>query len=75
MEGELLKLASTNGVWAMLFVVLFLYTIIDSRNREKEYQNVIHENQSIIKELSQKFGVVEDIKKDVCDIKNTLDRF
>lgn len=74
MEQELFKLAAGNGVWAALFVALFLYTIYDSRHREKNYQTVIHENQSIIKELSTKFGVVEDIKQDVSYIKDELKR-
>jgi len=74
MEQELFKLAAGNGIWAALFVLLFLYTIYDSRNREKNYQCVIEENQSIIKELSNKFGVVEDIKNDVSYIKDELKR-
>ena len=74
MEQELFKLAAGNSLWAALFVVLFLYTIYDSRHREKNYQTVIHENQGIIKELSNKFGVVEDIKNDVSYIKDELKR-
>lgn len=74
MEQELFKLDSGNGVWAALFVVLFLHTIYDSRHREKNYQCVIHEKQVIIKELSSKFIVVETIQKDVCDIKDELKR-
>ena len=74
MEQELFKLAAGNSLWAALFVVLFLYTIYDSRHREKNYQVVIHENQNIISELSNKFGVVEDIKQDVCYIKDEFKR-
>lgn len=76
MEQELFKLAAGNGIWSALFVVLFLYTIYDSRNREKRYekredsyQEAIYENQTIIKELSRKFDLVESIHKDVRDIK------
>ncbi|MDR7870297.1 MAG: BhlA/UviB family holin-like peptide [Tissierellaceae bacterium] len=74
MEQELFKLAAGNSLWAALFVSLFLYTIYDSRHREKQYQTVIHENQNIIKELSVKFGVVEDIQSDVSYIKDELKR-
>ena len=72
MESELFKLASTNGIWAALYVFLFLYVLYDSRNREKKYQLTIQENQTIIKELSQKLGIVEDIQKDVIDIREEL---
>ena len=74
MEEQLFKLAAGNGVWAALYVFLFVYTLYDSRNREKKYQITIHENQSIIKELSQKLGIVEDIQKDVVDIREELKR-
>ena len=73
-ESELFRLASTNGIWAALYVFLFLYVLYDSRNREKKYQITIQENQAIIKELSQKLGIVEDIQKDVIDIREELKR-
>lgn len=74
MEQELFKLAAGNSLWAALFVLLFLYTIYDSRQREKNYQVVIHENQEIIKELSTKDGMIETIQKDVSYIKDKLER-
>lgn len=74
MEKELFKLASTEGVFASLFVLLFLYTIWDSRTRESKYQETIHENQSIIKQLSSKFDVVDDIKNDVKEIRDEIRR-
>ncbi|WP_352404549.1 BhlA/UviB family holin-like peptide [Sporanaerobacter acetigenes] len=74
MEEQLFKLAAGNGIWAALYVFLFLYVLYDSRNREKKYQTTIYENQSIIKELSQKLGIVEDIQKDVTDIREEMKR-
>ena len=74
MESELFRLASTNGIWAALYVFLFIYVLYDSRNREKKYQITIQENQAIIKELSQKLGIIEDIQKDVIDIREELKR-
>lgn len=81
MEQQLFKLATSNGIWAALYVFLFLYVLYDSKNREKKYiereekyQETIYENQAIIKELSKKFGVVENIQKDVSYIKDELNR-
>lgn len=37
-------------------------------------QKIIHKNQEIISELADKFDVVEDIKRDVIEIKNKLDK-
>lgn len=74
MEETLFKLAASDGIWAALYVFLFLYVLYDSRSREKKYQATIEANQHIIKELSEKFGVVEDIQKDVIEIKERLRR-
>lgn len=79
MEGEVLKVALTNGIFAALFVWLFMDTRKESKEREKGYQDAIKENQSIIKEnqtiisnLTTKLNVVETVKEDVEDIKEYL---
>lgn len=74
MEQTLLDLAAANGLWAALYVFLFIYVLYDSRNREKKYQLTIQENQAIIKELSQKLGIVENIQRDVVNIREELKR-
>ncbi len=74
MEKSLLELAAANGIWAALFVFLFIYVLYDSRRREAKYQKAIEQNQSIIKELTAKFGILEDVQKDVSDIKSELNR-
>lgn len=74
MEQTLLDLAAANGLWAALYVFLFIYVLYDSRNREKKYQITIQENQTIIKELSQRLRIVEDIQRDVVDIREELKR-
>lgn len=74
MEKSLMELAAANGIWAALFVFLFIYVLYDSRKREGKYQQTIHDNQAIIKELSEKFGIVDSIKNDVSYIKDELKR-
>jgi len=74
MENTLMELATANGIWAALFVFLFIYVLYDSRRRENKYQKTIEENQSIIKELSGRFGILESVQKDVSDIKADLKR-
>lgn len=74
MEKTLFDLAAANGIWAALFVFLFIYVLYDSRRRERKYQETIQENQNIIKDLSDKFGIVDNIQKDVSEIKAELKR-
>lgn len=74
MEKSLMDLAAANGIWAALFVFLFIYVLYDSRRRETKYQETIKENHDIIKQLSEKFGIVDNIQDDVKYIKDELKR-
>lgn len=81
MEEKLIQQALENGIWVTLFVILFLYTMYDGRNREIRYQSredkyqiAISQNQEVIKELSKQFCIVNEIQKDVIDIKYSLSR-
>lgn len=72
MEGEVLKIATSQGVWAALSVVLIFYILkaqekrdIRQEEREKNYQNILCK-------LTDKFNIIEDVKKNVEDIKNVL---
>lgn len=58
MEQEIVKMVVGYGIFAMLFVYLFFYMLKDSKAREVKYQEIIDK-------LTDKFGIVDDIKKDV----------
>ena len=58
-------MAIKNGLWAVLFLGLFVFVIKDSRNREKKYQQTI-------KDLTFHLGIVKEIKNDIDDIKNIV---
>lgn len=74
MEKTLLELGVANGIWAALFVFLFLYVLFDSRRREGKYQETIRENQNVITQLCEKVGIIDNIQKDVSEIKIELKR-
>ncbi len=61
MFSDLIDLAISNGLWAALFVALFLYVLKDTSNREKKYQLTIST-------LSEHLNVVKDIDKKVDEI-------
>jgi len=67
MYEEIIKLASNQGIWALLFVFLLLYVLRETSRREKNYQ-------AIINKLSDKLDIVEFIKKDVEEIKDWISR-
>lgn len=74
MEQTLIEAATTQGIWVLLFVVLFIYTI---KNNEKlvERQNAREENyQKLLSEITAKYAVVEDIKDCVEEIKKKVEK-
>lgn len=72
MESELLKLSMSQGLGYTLFVFLFIYVLKTTGDRERKYQSTIDRNQSIIQDLAKQLHLVEDVKKDVEDIKESL---
>lgn len=72
MEEKVIEMAATQGIWALLAIVLIFYIIktqekrdLRQEEREKNYQNSI----SL---LTDKLNLVEDIKEDVAKIKDSL---
>lgn len=67
MVSEIFELALSNGIWAVLFVFLLFYQIKDSTKRETKYLETIGA-------LTNKLDLVEDIQKDVIEIKSEIKR-
>lgn len=67
MYEEIIQLAIKNGLWAVLFIVLFFYILKDASRREKKYQNTIEK-------LNEHLKTVNDIKKEVGDIIEIITR-
>ncbi|WP_050353777.1 BhlA/UviB family holin-like peptide [Gottschalkia purinilytica] len=65
MEQQIIKIALSQGIWAVLFVFMLFYVLKENSNRENNYQE-------IIKELSDKFNIIEDVKEDVREIKKKI---
>lgn len=74
MMDEVLKIASSQGVWAALSVALIFYILrtqekrdVRQEEREKNYQNIIDK-------LTERFSVVEDIRNDVKEMKKSINK-
>lgn len=65
MWEEILNLAIQNGLFAVLFLGLLVYSLKDSSKREKKYQQTIES-------LNKHLDIVENIEKDVGEIKQDL---
>ena len=64
---ELVKVAIQQGFGYGLFVFLFLYVLKTTGEREIRYQNLLDK-------MTDKFSIVEDIKKDVEEIRIKIER-
>lgn len=73
MEQALIEATTTQGIWVLLFVSLFLYTI---KNNEKlvEKQDKREENyQKLLSDMTEKYAVVEDIRNSVDEIQKKVE--
>lgn len=73
MEQALIEAATTQEIWVLLFVSLFLYTI---KNNEKlvEKQDKREENyQKLLSDMTEKYAVVEDIRNSVDEIQKKVE--
>lgn len=73
LEQALIEVATTQGIWVLLFVSLFMYTI---KNNEKlaEKQDKREENyQKLLSDMTEKYVVVEDIRNSVDEIQKKVE--
>ena len=74
LEQALIEAATTQGIWVLLFVSLFLYTI---KNNEKlvEKQDKREENyQKLLSVMTEKYSVGEDIRNSVDEIQKKMEQ-
>lgn len=72
MGEQLYELAATQGIWALLSIVLIFYILKVQEKRDKnQYEREIN-YQLVISNLNEKLNIVEDIKNDVSEIKNNI---
>ncbi|AEB77594.1 phage-like protein [Clostridium botulinum] len=72
METEILKLASSQGIWAALSVVLIFYILKAQEKRDLKQEQREENYQRIIKNLTDNLHLIEDVKKDVKEVKDVL---
>lgn len=72
MESEILKAASTQGIWAVLSISLLFYILKAQEKRDLKQEDREKRYQEIIEILSDKLNLIDDIKKDILEIKNSV---
>ena len=65
MEQDIIKLAASQGLWAVLFVGLLFWVLRENAKREANYQQ-------LLQDLTNRFGVLEDVKNEVEKISDKI---
>jgi len=71
-ENEMMKLAMSQGIWAVVSVSLLFYILKNQEKRDEKQEEREKNYQDIISKMSDKLIIVEDIKKDVGDVKDYI---
>lgn len=72
MITEIMQLAISNGLWAVLFVFLFVYQLKDSNKREKQYISIINQLSGSCAILKKVDLNLQDVSKNVLGVKKML---
>ena len=73
MEQALIEAATTQGIWVLLFVSLFVYTIKNNEKLvEKQDQREVN-YQKLLSDMTEKYAVVEDIRNSVDEIQKKVE--
>lgn len=67
MWEKIFNLAISNGIWAVLFLILLFFQLKDSKERESKYQRTIES-------LGKSLEIINDVKEDVEIIKEEIGR-
>lgn len=72
MESEIIKLASTQGIWTVLSVVLLFYIIRNQEKRDQKQDEREAKYQDLLQKLTEQLNMVKEMKEDIGDIKSYL---
>jgi len=71
-ENEILTAALSQGIWAILSVFLLFYILRAQEKRDQKQEEREQSYQDIISKLTDKLGIVDEVKKDVEEIKQYI---
>jgi len=72
MENEILKVALSQGIWAVLSIFLLFYILKAQEKRDEKQEEREKNYQEIISKITDKLMIIEEVKKDVEDIKKYI---
>ncbi|ACD53111.1 UviB-like protein [Clostridium botulinum] len=72
MFDQLIKIATTQGVWTILSCVLIVYILKAQENRDIRQEEREKNYQDIIKQLTEKLNTLDSISSTINEIRNKI---
>ncbi|WP_026895345.1 BhlA/UviB family holin-like peptide [Clostridiisalibacter paucivorans] len=70
MEEKIIELASSQGIWTLLTILLIFYILKSQEKRDLKQEDRERKYQEIIASLTDKLNLIEDVKQNVEELKN-----
>lgn len=74
MENQIFNLAASQGVWALLSVILIFYILKAHEKMDKKQEEREKSYYNLINKLIGKFSAMDNFEKDLREIKKNLPR-
>ncbi|MHC1723440.1 MAG: BhlA/UviB family holin-like peptide [Aminipila sp.] len=74
MESEIIDAALSQGIWAVLSVVLLFYIIRTQEKRDEKQNDREQKYQELLGQLAEKLNIVQEIKTDILEIKKAINK-
>ena len=72
METTVMNVAVSQGIWAVLAVFLLIYIVKSNEQRDTKQEEREKNYQTVIKSLTEKFQILNQVQSDLKEIKDNL---
>ncbi len=72
MGSEVLKIATTQGVWATVAVALIFYILKSQEKRDQKQDEREKKYQEIVENLTEQLYIVKELKENIEEIKDLI---
>lgn len=72
METTVMNVAVSQGIWAVLAVILLIYIVKSNEQRDTKQEEREKNYQTVIESLTEKFQILNQVQSDLKEIKDNL---
>ena len=72
MESTILDAALSQGIWAVLAIFLLIYIVKANEKRDQKQEEREKNYQTVIEKLTESFRILNEVQKDLQEIKDCI---